>query len=63
MVVTRFLPLADIGFALLRKFFVPGSNPASAGLLEELGKLNFVRDGEISLAIPVNKHQEAPSTC
>ena len=47
MTVTRCLPLADLAFALLRKFFVPGSNPASAGLLKEIGERNFVHDGEI----------------
>ena len=63
MIVTRCIPLADLAFALLRKFFVPGSNPASAGLLTAIGELNFVQDGEIKLAVPVGNLQAALSSC
>jgi len=52
LIVTRCLPLADLAFALLRKFFVPGSNPGSARLLEIIGTLDFVTDGEVKLADP-----------
>ena len=63
MAVTCCLPLADIGFDLLWKFFVPGSNPASARLLTVLGRLNFARDGEVTLAVPVGDLQAALSDC
>ena len=50
MAVTRCLPLAVIGLALLRKSFVPGSNPASARLLAKLSCLSFDRGGKVELA-------------
>ena len=63
MAVTRCLPLAVIGLALLRKSFVPGSNPASARLLAKLSCLSFDRGGEVELAVHVGDIQAALSDC
>ena len=59
----RCAPVANAAFALLRKYFVPGSNRAFGKLLDLLGRLIFVPHGQVELFCPVADLQAALSTC
>ena len=63
LVAIRAIPLADIALSLLRKDFVPGSNPASQELLDCLRRAHFNQGGQLELSRPVAEIQVELSKC
>ena len=61
--IARCAPIADVAFAILRKYFVPGSSPYSARPLHLLGRLTFAPHGQVELFDPVAELQATLSTC
>ena len=63
LVILRIVPVADVALALLRKDFVPGSNPASHALLQSLAQAQFAANGRLRLSGTVATIQANLSSC